>query len=170
MKLRLLALAVLIGTALSFSACGGGSMGGVQSTGGNHPPPTTYTIGGTIAGLTATGLVLQNNGGDNLAASANQTSFTFSTPIDSGINYAVTVLTQPAGETCTVTNGSGLALSNVTDVAVSCTVNVVPVYTISGTISGLAGTGLQLQNNGTTQTITSGATTFSFTGVPSGSA
>jgi environmental stress-induced protein Ves len=170
MKLRLLALSVVIGTALSFSACGGGSMGGVQSTGGNHPPPTTYTIGGTIAGLTATGLVLQNNSGDNLAASANQASFTFSTPIDSGSNYAVTVLTQPAGETCAVTNGSGLALSNVTDVTVSCSVNAVPTYTISGTISGLAGTGLQLQNSGTTQTIASGATTFSFTGVPSGSA
>jgi len=170
MKLRLLALSVVIGAALSFSACGGGSMGSAQGTGGDDPPPTTYTIGGTIAGLTATGLVLQNNGGDNLAASANQTSFTFSTPIHSGDKYDVTVLTQPAGETCAVTNGSGLALSNVTNVTVSCSVNAVPVYTISGTISGLAGTGLQLENSGTTQTIASGATAFSFTGVPSGTA
>ena len=171
MKLRLLALSVAIGAALAFSACGGGGMGSTGGKGGGqNPPPTTYTIGGTIAGLTATGLVLQNNGGNNLTVTANQTSFVFSDPIDSGSKYDVTVSTQPTGETCAVTNGTGTADANVTNIAVSCTVNVVPVYTISGTISGLAGTGLQLQNSGSTQTIASGATTFSFTGVPSGSA
>ena len=45
-------------------------------------------------------------------------------------------------QTCTVTNGTvPAAPTNVTDVAVNCTTNT---YTIGGTVSGLAGTGLVL--------------------------
>ncbi|MDR3519800.1 MAG: DUF5018 domain-containing protein, partial [Candidatus Pacebacteria bacterium] len=80
---------------------------------------TTYTIGGTISGLIGT-VVLQNNGGDNLSKSANG-SFTFATAINNGSNYIVTVLTQPSGQACSVSNGSGTVSSaNVTNVAVSC--------------------------------------------------
>ncbi len=107
----------------------------------------TYTIGGTVSGLAGTGLVLQDNGGNNLAVAANG-SFTFSTPIATGAAYAVTVLSQPAGpvQTCAVASGSGtVASANVTTVAVSCTT---PTYTIGGTVSGLASTGLVLQDNG----------------------
>ena len=72
------------------------------------PPPTTYTIGGTISGLSGTGLVLQDNGGDNLQVGSTQTTFTFATAVASGAAYAVTVLTQPSSpaQTCTVTNGT----------------------------------------------------------------
>ena len=48
----------------------------------------TYTIGGTISGLVGTGLVLQDNGGDNLAITSNG-NFTFATPVASGGAYAV---------------------------------------------------------------------------------
>jgi hypothetical protein len=84
---------------------------------------TTYTIGGTISGLSSSGLVLQNNGGNNLSVAAGATSFTFSTPIPAGSTYSVTVLTQPSNpaQTCTVTNGSGTANGNVTNVQVTCT-------------------------------------------------
>src|SRR5208337_2934987 len=60
--------------------------------------------------------------------------------------YAVTVLTQPANplQICTVTNGSGIASANVTNVGVSC----VLAYTIGGTVTGMDGTGLILQNTG----------------------
>jgi hypothetical protein len=107
----------------------------------------TYTIGGTISGLTGTGLVLQDNGGDNLTVTANG-PFTFATQVASGGNYAVTVLTQPTGpaQTCVVTSGSATATANVTSVQVAC-VNAV-TYTIGGTTSGLTGTGLVLQDNG----------------------
>ncbi len=54
----------------------------------------SYTIGGTVTGLVGGGLVLQNNGGDNLTVSANG-AFTFPTSVSSGASYAVTVLTQP---------------------------------------------------------------------------
>ena len=104
--------------ALFFSACGSKSSGGT-------PPPTTYTIGGTISDLSGSGLVLQNNGGDNLQVSSTQTTFVFATSVASGAAYAVTILTQPSSpaQTCTVTNGSGTATANVTSVQVACTAN-----------------------------------------------
>jgi hypothetical protein len=79
-----------------------------------------FTIGGTVSGLTGTGLVLGNNGGDAFAIASNG-AFTFPTPLPSGTTYAVTVLTNPSGELCTVQNGSGtVAASNVTNVTVTC--------------------------------------------------
>lgn len=78
-----------------------------------------YTVGGTITGLTGS-VVLQNNGGDSLSSSANS-NFTFATPVAMGSPYNVTVLTQPAGQICTVTNGSGMmGSSNVTNLGVTC--------------------------------------------------
>jgi hypothetical protein len=43
----------------------------------------SYTIGGSTSGLAGSGLVLQNNGGDNRSITANVT-YTFATPILSG--------------------------------------------------------------------------------------
>ena len=54
---------------------------------------TTYTIGGTVSGTLRTGLVLQNNGGDNLAIAGDGT-FTFATAIAASSAYDVAVLTQ----------------------------------------------------------------------------
>ena len=48
-------------------------------------------------------------------------SFTFATPLAGGAAYSVTVKTNPSGQTCTVSDGSGtVASANVTNVAVSC--------------------------------------------------
>ena len=111
---------------------------------GNIPVPTAFfNVGGAVNGLVGAGLVLQNNGG-NFTPVAADGNFTFSNTLGAGAPYAVTVLTQPAGQTCTVTNGSGTANANVTNVAVNC----VNTYTVGGNVSGLAGTGLVLQNNG----------------------
>ena len=116
---------------------------GIKVEGNITPPAVTHTIGGTVSGLTGTGLVLQNNAGNNLTVAANG-AFTFATPVGAGSTYNVSVLTQPAGQICTVTSGSGTANAPVTNVAVSC----IPTYTIGGSVSGLVGTGLVLQNNG----------------------
>jgi len=108
-----------------------------------------YTIGGTVSGLSGSGLVLQDNDGDNLAVGANG-SFTFATPIASGKTYSVSVLTQPSSpaQSCVVTKGSGTTgTANVTSVQVACS-NATTTYTIGGTVSGLSGTGLVLQDNG----------------------
>lgn len=80
---------------------------------------STYTVGGTISGLSGT-IVLQNNGGDDLSLTADG-SFTFATTVADGFDYAVTVLTQPAGQTCTVSTGNGtVSGANVAGVTVSC--------------------------------------------------
>jgi hypothetical protein len=64
-----------------------------------------FTVGGNVSGLTGS-VTLQNNGGNNLVRNANG-GFTFTTALASGSAYAVTVASQPAGQTCTVANGSG---------------------------------------------------------------
>ena len=84
--------------------------------------PPERLVGGNISGLTSVGLILQNNGGDDLPISVNG-SFTFATALADGTGYAVTVKTQPTGpiQRCSITNGSGiLAGSDVTDVSVTC--------------------------------------------------
>lgn len=103
----------------------------------------SYSLGGTITGLSGT-VVLQNNSGDDLSISNNGT-FTFSTVVASKSPYTVTVLAQPQGQTCSVANGGGtMAFASVTNVAVTCSANL---YTVGGTISGLVGT-VELLNNG----------------------
>jgi len=82
----------------------------------------SYTVGGAISGLSMGTIVLLNNDGDSLSTSANG-SFTFSTPLEDGSSYNVTVGTQPVCQMCYVTNGSGtVSGGNVTNVGVSCSV------------------------------------------------
>ena len=126
--------------ALLVVGCGGGGSGGGGSS-------ATYWIGGTVTGLTGSGLLLQTNAGDLVAVSAAG-AFTFANQLGSGAAYVVTVKTQPSApaQNCIVTNGSGtVGTTNITAVAVACTV---ANYTVSGTVSGLAGTGLVLRDNG----------------------
>jgi hypothetical protein len=130
----------------------------------------TFTIGGAVAGLTGSGLVLQNNGAGDLAISANG-PFTFATSSQTGAAYAVTVKTQPSGQTCSVANGSGtVGTANVTNVAVTCTAGVAS-FTVGGTVAGLSGGSIVLQNNGgdDMSLATSGPFTFG-AAVPTGSA
>lgn len=81
-----------------------------------------FTIGGTVSGLTGTGLVLRNNGGDDLTVAASG-AVTFSSPLASGTDYAVVVKIHPVlpGQICTVTNGTGtVGGADVTNVAIEC--------------------------------------------------
>jgi len=105
----------------------------------------TYTVGGTLTGLTASNTItLQNNGGDNLTLNADG-SFTFATPVASGGPFAVTISAQPSGQNCTVSGGTGtVSGGNVTSVVVNCA----STFTVGGTVSGLGGGTLILQNNG----------------------
>ena len=87
---------------------------------GSTPGPVT--IGGSVSGLEGSGLVLQNNGTDDLPRDSDG-PFTFATPLTPGIFYNVTVATQPKNPTqiCSVENGSAQVPDQaVTDVAVSC--------------------------------------------------
>ena len=90
-------------------------------------------------------IVLEDNS-TNLTTVSSNTTFTFSTKIASGSGYAVAISTSPVGQTCSVTNGCGtVAAGNVTNVLVNCTANT---YDIGGTVTGLTGSGLVLQNEG----------------------
>lgn len=104
---------------LLVAACGGGGGGGSSPP----PPVTTYTIGGTVSGLSGSGLVLQNNLGTGLAIGAAG-AFSFPSSVASGAAYSVTVATQPSApsQSCVVSNGSGTVSGvNVTNVMVDCT-------------------------------------------------
>jgi hypothetical protein len=83
--------------------------------------------------------------------------------------YSIAVATQPTGETCTVTHGSGtMGPAAVTNVLITCSINS---YTLGGVISGLGTfTGLVL-SDGTDQIhVAANATQFSMpTGVAYGS-
>jgi Lactonase, 7-bladed beta-propeller len=128
---------LLLGAFLALAACGGGGSSGMP-----------HTIGGTITGLSGSGLVLVDNGGNALPVTAQSTTFTFSSPVPDGNSFAVTVSTQPTTpwQTCSVAHGSGtVSGTDVTNVSVTCVTNT---YTIGGMVSGLTGSGLVLTNNG----------------------
>jgi hypothetical protein len=94
----------------------------IDNWSGGNVTTSTYPIGGTVSGLSGT-VVLQDNGGDDLSVSASG-AFTFGTGLTSGTAYSVTVKTNPAGQTCSVANGSGtVGSAGVTNVAVTCTAN-----------------------------------------------
>ncbi|MFZ1991559.1 MAG: hypothetical protein WAW96_17520, partial [Alphaproteobacteria bacterium] len=96
---------------------------------------TMYTVGGAVTGLQGTGLVLKNNGTDNLTITAGG-DFNFAKSIVDGEVYEVTVSTQPDGQHCDVINGKGsIAGANVTNVQVTC-----GTLTVGGTVTGLSGT------------------------------
>ena len=84
----------------------------------------TYTLGGTISGLTATGLVLASGTTptQSLSINSGSTSFQFSNPISEGSSYNVSVTTQPSGLFCTVTNATGTIKANVNNISITCIV------------------------------------------------
>ena len=127
--------------ALSLSACGGGD-GDVY-------------IGGTASGVTKAGLVLTNNGGDDLAVPASG-SFFFPTRVETDAGYNVEVKSVPPNvdgiKNCVVTRGSGKAVFDITTVSVVCQIRT---HALTGNIIGLGNTtGLVLVNGTDRQTIT----------------
>ena len=140
--------------------------------GGSAPTPApaaaAFTVGGTLSGLTGAAPVkLALNGGAPLPLGATG-SFMFATALPSGSNYAVTIDTQPAGQTCTITNGSGVLAANVTGVTVACAANapVVTLATISGTIAGMTpGATLLLANRDSAPVAYAGSGSFTFNNV-----
>jgi N-acetylneuraminic acid mutarotase len=95
------------------SGCGGSS-----STTSTTTVPLTYSIGGSIAGLSGT-IVLQNNGSENLSLSRDG-SFAFNVTLQPNAAYDVTIVTQPANQVCSISNGSGTATASVMNVVVTC--------------------------------------------------
>jgi len=102
-------------------ANGSGHTSGIAITNVNVScTPNSYSLGGTVTGLTTTGLVL-TNGSDTLSVPAYSSTFTFPTKVNDGSVYGVAVLSQPAGQTCSIGNGTAvMGAGAVTSVQVSC--------------------------------------------------
>ncbi|MEE4173677.1 MAG: choice-of-anchor D domain-containing protein [Xanthomonadales bacterium] len=128
----------------------------------------TFSVGGSLTGLAAgESIVLLMNGAQQTTLNADG-SFQF-LPLADATSYAVTIGQQPTGQTCTVSNGSGiLAGSDVNDVTVACIANR---YRIGGNLSGLASQkSVVLVNNGGDDLTLSADGAFTFaTPVASGS-
>ena len=111
---RLIAVLLLLGL---FSCSSSNSDGGI----------VLYSVGGTVTGLQGS-VTLRNNGTDELTLSRSG-SFSFSTKLNSGVSYSIDIQTQPAGQTCSVSNASGIIdNADVSNVMVACVDNV----TLSG--------------------------------------
>jgi hypothetical protein len=85
------------------------------------PPPTLYTVGGTVSQLPAGASVTISDtvNGDNVIVNATG-PFTLAAQLGNGTAYQVTASTA-SPNTCTVSNGSGtINGANVTNVAVAC--------------------------------------------------
>ena len=118
-------LAVGTMSALALAGCGG------SGSGGSNP---MYSVSVTVSGLqTGTSVTLSDNGSDDLTVSANGT-VAFAKTLPSGGAYAISVATQPTGQTCLVTGGSGTVAKSNINVAVGCTGKP---YSIGGAVSGL---------------------------------
>ena len=134
------------GTGTGGTGTGGTGTGGT-GTGGTGGGPQTFTVGGTVSGLVGTGLSLADGLGHQLDVTADG-AFMFAMKVPGGSDVAVTVGQQPTAPTqvCTVSGGSITGIAQDTNtVVVTCVTNR---YHVGGTVSGLAGTGLTLQDNG----------------------
>ncbi len=136
--------------ALLLGGCGGGG-----------------AVSGTVIGLTASGLSL-SNGYETIVVAKDASTFAFPTDVEDGKGYAVVVVTQPTGLRCSVSNGTGTATATVgtNSVSVAC----VPVWSLSGTVSGLTRAGLVLNNGYEDITLAAQVPSFAFpTQLPEGS-
>lgn len=156
---------IVIALSLVAWACGGSDDDGAQTTPTTDDAGTVdagsnaavdagpkvledQSVGGNVVGLAGKGLVLQINGGDDLAIDADG-AFTFPGTLRSETPFTVTVKTQPTSptQTCTVENGTGtVAYGPIAYVKVDCTT---VTRTLAVNVTGLAnGQSVVLQNDG----------------------
>jgi len=156
-KIHILAASML---AFGLAACGGGGGGTSTTTSDGGGTATTYTISGTVSGLTADGLTLTLGASETLTIAADATTLTFTTKVADTGTYEVSVASQPVGVFCSITNATGtIAAANIENVAVNCAAG----YSVGGTIEGLNGETATLSLNGSEELITtSGVANFTF--------
>lgn len=148
MKSSYLRAGAALACALALSACGGSD--------------GDMLIGGSFAGVTKPGLVLQNNGGAELVIAPTNGGlgeFYFPDLAETDDDYNVTIKSRPSNaEDCKVTNGSGKVAFNVTNIYITCTIRQ---HELKGTVSGLTGANLVLVNGADRVPVGAGATSFS---------
>jgi len=126
----------------------------------NPDPPKQFTVGGLVSGLANGESVVLGQGMDHLTVSANG-AFELPTPVAADSSYDVSIVTQPTGQVCAITNASGTRVqANVTNVTVICSNET---YSVSGSLSGLLnGEQVVLENNGADSLTLTANGAFSF--------
>ncbi|MES2151534.1 MAG: hypothetical protein V4508_17290 [Pseudomonadota bacterium] len=84
-----------------------------------------HKIGGTIVGMSAAGLVLTNGTAGGIYTAVAPTGadivYEFGSLVTYGVSYGVSVLTNPAGQKCTVANSTAvMGDTDVTNIIVTC--------------------------------------------------
>lgn len=136
MKVQVIGAALL---AVALAACGG---------------KASFVIAGTIAGLTNSGLKLQNNGGDTIDVPSGATSFSFPNSISYGTEYKLSIAQHPQHMTCAFLGGTEVGSAGHTtsiNAQLACAMNS---YIVSGTVSGLTTGDLILVNGSDSGKIT----------------
>lgn len=151
MKSSILRAGVALACALGLAACGGGS--------GDLP------LTGYVTGVNKDGLVLQNNGGHDVAVVAPYTSFQFNDNVSTDDEFNVTVKAMPSNiESCTVDYGKARAnYYTIAQIQVRCSVKL---HGLAVTINGLRNSGLVLVNGSDRQEVAAGETTHTMANVP----
>lgn len=86
----------------------------------NCGPVSSYTVGGSVSGLTGGSVTLTLNGG-NATTLASNGGYTFPAQFAPGASYVAAIAAQPAGQQCTLANATGVVgAGNVSNVNVSC--------------------------------------------------
>ncbi|GGB95308.1 hypothetical protein [Pseudoduganella buxea] len=146
MKAKFLAPIALV---LAVAGCGG---------------KASFTVGGSIAGLTNSGLVLTNNG-ERITVPAGATSYSFPTSIEYGNEYTIAFEKQPDHQTCIAAAGNSTlkgaaGYTETINVPLTCSINT---FKLSGTVTGLTAAGLVIANgNGSELPIAKDAKDFAY--------
>jgi hypothetical protein len=135
MKSTILRSGVALACALGLAACGGG--GDLQ-------------LSGQVVGVTEPGLVLQNNGGNDLTVGVNPSTgaydyFLFPSNVSTDDAFNITVKSVPSNvESCTPVNGSGHAnYYTIAQIGIQCTPKT---HKLTVKVFGLTASGLVLVN------------------------
>jgi hypothetical protein len=111
-------------------------------------PEPTYTLGGTVSGMS--GNLTLTTGAANTVNVAQNGSFVFPGSFFAGDFYQVLVQSQPPGQNCNVLFGTGyFDASNINAIQVTCTATSTQ-YTVGGSLSGLAAGQSVTMNNAVT--------------------
>jgi len=151
MKSSYLRAGAALACAVALSACGGSD--------------GQLLLGGTISGITKTGLVLTNNGGSDFVFPVPTnpgvvSNWNFPNLISTDDRYNVEVKTLPSNvEKCDIENASGRAAYHVYTVYIICKLKT---HALAGSVGNLKGE-LVLVNGADRVTLQAGATSFNFT-------
>jgi len=106
-----------------------GTTGEGSNAGGNSSVTSSFTLGGTISGISGS-IQLSTNG--IIFTTSTNGNFSFPANFASGSNYNI-IVQPPLNHSCAIANGSGtISAANVSDVSVTCTLNS---SSLSGNIS-----------------------------------